>query len=111
MSPDPLAELLRERFEQLDRRLDDHHASLRERIERAESATQELTSAIFARLDAHEEYHRANEHRWGLFALILRYPLRSAMTLVVFLAALGPLTPDAAERLIRFIVSLQPNAP
>lgn len=45
-------------------------------------------------LSRHAEYHRSNEHRWGLMAWAQRYPLRFA--LLVAAALLWSVNSDAS---------------
>ncbi|MBI3736915.1 hypothetical protein HY256_10430, partial [Candidatus Sumerlaeota bacterium] len=73
-----LAELVRVQVRQLEDRIEAQYADLRERIEDLRRAGDDLAAAMLARIDAHEEYHRANEHRWGLVKLAGRYPFRFA---------------------------------
>ena len=49
---------------------------LYERLSDIETQLIELRSLLVARLDAHERYHRENEHRWGVIKWCHRYPFR-----------------------------------
>lgn len=85
-------------LEQLNRRIDDHHDDLCRRIEDLALKLEATHALVAARLEAHEDYHRRNEHRWGLIRLAGRHPFRLAV-LAFFLA--GALWTDAAN-LARF---------
>lgn len=63
---------------QLDRRLDAQHRHVCARLEELAAAIRETHAAALSRLEAHEAYHRAEEHRWGLPRLAQRHPLRLA---------------------------------
>lgn len=105
MNPDPLTTLLNQRIDRLearfDERLDERHEDLRERLDELRHDVATLTGALLARLDAHEEYHRRNEHRWGLVRLAARHPFRLASA-----AALAALTLSAAPSARAFVLRL-----
>jgi len=63
-------------------------------------------AAVLARIDAHEDYHRRNEHRWGLVKLAGRYPFRLAALTGIFLLAFGTLRPDSAQRILEILSRL-----
>lgn len=64
---------------QLDRRMADQYEHLCLRLDDFESHLSDVQRVHAARMDAHEEYHRAQEHRWGGIALAGRYPFRLAL--------------------------------
>lgn len=76
--PDYLADLVRVQIEQLEERLIDQHGELSRRIDEIRASQENLSAAVLARIDAHEDYHRQNEHRWGLIKLAARHPFRLA---------------------------------
>jgi hypothetical protein len=77
-------------LEQMRRHLDERHQHLCQRLDDLEAAMRSLYGALTARLDQHEAYHRAQEHRWGLIRLAERHPFRLALLAVAGLAlALG----------------------
>ena len=78
MRNEHLAEVLQTRVNQLEARINEQHAALRERIEAVQYEQVGLAAAVLARIDAHEDYHRRNEHRWGALKLAGRYPFRFA---------------------------------
>ena len=82
---------------QLNQRIDEHYAYLIERLGDLRTTLESGLETIATRLDAHEAYHRAYEHRWGLGRLAERHPFRLA--LLAFLgggAALG-LAPESVR--------------
>ena len=62
----------------LNQRIDEHYAQLSERLHGLDETMQALYAAVLTRMDAHEDYHRRNEHRFGLLRLAERHPLRLA---------------------------------
>lgn len=70
---------------QLDRRIDEHHQCLLQRLDDLADSLAATHAALSVRLDAHEAYHARNEHRWGLVKLAGRHPFRLAF--LTFLAA------------------------
>jgi hypothetical protein len=90
-------------LEQLDRRMTERHEHLVERL--AELATQmrALHEMQIARLDAHEAYHRANEHRWGLAVLAARHPFRLATLVLLLACAANPRAAGLASWLARLV--------
>ena len=66
-------------FEQLNRRLDERHAYLCERLDNLESAIRMMRQEAQGRIEAHLIYHAEGEHRWGLPALARRHPFRLAL--------------------------------
>lgn len=109
MSTDPITQLLNERIDRLEsrfeERLDERHTDLRERIDELRQDVASLTGALLARLDAHEEYHRRNEHRWGLLLLARRYPFRLAAAAVAAALTLST-APQARMILARVLRDL-----
>lgn len=114
MNDDTPLHLLNERVDRLESRLearlDERHADLRERLDDLRADLAALTGALLARLDAHDEYHRANEHRWGLPRLAARHPLRLASLLAAASLALAaaPELRAFALRLLRDLPSWLP---
>ncbi len=102
MPPDPITHILNERIDRLEARfedrIDERHADLRERIDELRQDIAMLTGTLLARLDAHEEYHRRNEHRWGLVRLAARHPFRLAAA-----AAFGVISLSAAPEAREFL--------
>lgn len=78
MNDNYLADLVRVQIEQLEERLTDQHRDLNRRIDELRQSHENLAAAVLARIDAHEEYHWRNEHRWGLVKLAARHPFRLA---------------------------------
>jgi hypothetical protein len=62
----------------LHQRIDEHHAYLSDRLDALQATMEAFYEALAERLEAHEAYHRANEHRFGLLRLAERHPLRLA---------------------------------
>ena len=107
MNCETLAELIRDQAAQLEERMGGQHAYLRHRIDEIMLAQQEICAVMLARLDAHEEYHRRNEHRWGLIKLAARYPFRFAALAVGAVAVGGgSLRAGAAQELLAFFARL-----
>jgi len=74
-----------------------------ERLADIEAQIADLRSLVVARLDAHERYHRENEHRWGVIAWCHRYPFR----LVAVVASLAvALIADLRNPLIGWLLEL-----
>lgn len=90
--------------------MNDQHADLRERIEEIRYQQESATNAIFARLDAHEDYHRRGEHRWGLMKLAGRYPFRLAAAATALAMASGSLG-SGFGRLATELLALMTNGP
>lgn len=104
---------LDERLDRVDRslsrlevRLDRDRDDLRRLVESLRRDQADLAGAVLARIDAHEEYHCANEHRWGLAKLAGRHPFRFAGLVAGAVAAGGFLRPEAAQRLAEALVRL-----
>lgn len=107
MSYETLAELIRDQTAQLEQRMGDQHTYLRHRIDEIMLAQQEICAVMLARLDAHEEYHRRNEHRWGLVKLAARYPFRfAALAVGVVIVGGGSLRVGVAQGLLAFFARL-----
>lgn len=70
---------------QLDRRIEEHHQCLCQRLDDLAEVLQATHGALTARMDAHEAYHHRNEHKWGALKLAQKYPFRLAA--LTFLAA------------------------
>ncbi len=106
MPPDPITRILNERIDRLEARfedrIDERHADLRERIGELRQDIAMLTGTLLARLDAHEEYHRRNEHRWGLVRLAARHPFRLATAIAVF-ALMLPTAPGFRQSALQFL--------
>ncbi len=81
---------------ELRRHLDERHGHLCQRLDDLEGGLRVVCDQLTGRLEAHEAYHRANEHRWGLVRLAQRHPWRLAT--LMFLAGAGACT-LAPERL------------
>jgi len=109
MPTDPITRLLSQRIDRLEsrfeERLDERHDDLRERLEALRHDVATLTGALLARLDAHEEYHRRNEHRWGLVRLAARHPFRLAVAAAAFALTLSA-APQARALLLRLLNNL-----
>lgn len=109
MPPDPITTLLTERIDRLEtrleKRLDERHDNLREGLDELRQDVATLTGALLARLDAHEEYHRRNEHRWGLVRLAARHPFRLAAAAALAALSLSAV-PGARDFLFRWIKTL-----
>jgi len=103
MTEDHLIELIRVQVRNLEDRMSDHHADLRERIEEIRYQQESATNAIFARLDAHEDYHRRGEHRWGLIKLAARYPFRLATAATAVAMASGSLGSGAGRLAVELL--------
>jgi hypothetical protein len=73
---------------QLNLRIEEQQHYLCERLDLLQESIQAIHTALAERLDAHEAYHRANEHRWGLIRLAQRHPFRLAL-LAAILAGAG----------------------
>src|SRR5690242_15804857 len=75
---------------QLDRRIDEHHEHLCQRLDGLAEAIQATHAVLAARLEAHETYHQQHEHHWGALKLAQKYPFRLAgLTLIAAWALLG----------------------
>jgi hypothetical protein len=114
MPTDPITHLLNERIDRLearlDARVDERHADLRERLDGLRQDVATLTGALLARLDAHDEYHRRNEHRWGLVRLAARYPFRLAGLAGASVMILST-APEARALLLRFLEATRGFSP
>lgn len=86
---------------QLNQRLDEHHAHLRERLDDLRREMQTLYGTIVARLDAHETYHRQCEHRWGLPRLAQRHPFRLALIAFSVAWLMAAAAPESLQWLTR----------
>ena len=75
---DHLSELIRLQARQSEQKIYGQYLDLRQRIEQIKYDQENLAAAVLARIDAHEDYHRKNEHRWGMLKLAGRYPFRFA---------------------------------
>lgn len=89
----------------LERRIDEHHACLHERLDRLEAALEALRDEFAARMQAHEVYHRQNEHRFGLMRLAERHPLRLALVAFACGGVLLTGAPHSMEWLGRLIAA------
>lgn len=78
MSEEGLAETIGVQVAQLEERLSAQNREIHRRLEELQLSHEALAAAVLARLDAHEEYHGRNEHRWGMLKLARRYPFRLA---------------------------------
>ena len=78
MGNDALAETIGVQVAQLEERLSAQNREIHRRLEELQLSQEALAAAVLARLDAHEEYHVRNEHRWGMLKLARRYPFRLA---------------------------------
>ena len=94
MTKENFTEVVRARVDQLEDRNREQYNDLRERIDEVRYAQDALAGTMLARLDAHEEYHRRNEHRWGFVKLAGRYPFRFAVLAAVFAIAMNTLLPN-----------------
>lgn len=74
-----------------------------ERLADIETQLMELRSLLIARMDAHERYHRENEHRWGLIGWCHRYPFRM---LALAAASATVLLSDVRRPVIQWLVEL-----
>lgn len=105
MTEEPLAEMIRLHVSQLEERMVERHRELREKIDELRADQEDWAGAVLARLDAHEEYHQSNEHRWGLFKLAGRHPFRLsafvAICVFAFSGTLPGLTPLLGQTLER----------
>lgn len=63
---------------QMNQRMDEHYTCLCGQIDELTEVARTMQATLVARMDAHEDYHRKNEHRWGLIRLAGRYPFRLA---------------------------------
>lgn len=106
MNQDMLAELMRAQIEQLDGRMRERQEALGEKIEELRFAFETQSGAVFARLDAHEDYHRRNEHRWGLIRLAGLYPFRFAFLSVVFSMAAGSVSSQARLEILESLAKM-----
>lgn len=93
---------------QLDRRIDEHHQCLLQRLDDLADLVASTHAALSARLDAHEIYHARNEHRWGLVKLAGRHPFRLAFLTFAFSCAMMASTSTAqwAGELIQKMIKL-----
>lgn len=101
-----LTELIKVQVRQLDERIAEQYADLRQRLDELRLAQEDFASAMLTRLDAHEDYHRRNEHRWGLLKLAGRYPFRFAALTAGFLIALESVLPHSGVWLARIFSHL-----
>lgn len=83
-------------LEQLNRRIDEHHAYLRERLDELAGAVRAVHEALLARLTAHDAYHQQSEHKWGAIKLAGRYPFRLA-ALVFAVAGAMATAPESSR--------------
>jgi hypothetical protein len=90
-------------LEQLNRRLTEHHESLRGRIDDLAQEMRAQHRMVIERIDAHEDYHRREEHRWGLPALARRHLLRLAAGAFALGALLWPDTGGNAAHWIQWL--------
>lgn len=68
---------------QLNLRIEENQRYLRERLDDLSDAIRTIHGALTDRLDAHEAYHQANEHCWGLGLLAHRHPFRLALAAMI----------------------------
>jgi len=80
---------------QLNLRIDEHHQYLRERLDDLQEAIRAIHAALTERLDSHDVYHAANEHRWGMIRLAQRHPFRLALAASLAAWALAAALPDS----------------
>ena len=100
MTPSPLPAAL---LAQLHRQLDERHAHLIERLDELALQMRSFHESQLARLDAHEAYHRAHEHRWGALALAARYPFRLAALGALLAWCAAPRFPEGVDFLARLL--------
>ena len=98
MTESYLAELLKIQAKQIEARIAELQEDLARRIEEMRAEQERFAGAVLARLDSHEEYHRANEHRWGLVKLAGRHPFRLAALAAAGATALAAMGEGAAAR-------------
>lgn len=97
---------------QLNRRIEEHHQGLCDRLDRMGDALQTIYALLVARMEAHEAYHQRHEHRWGLVKLAGRYPFRlaalafaGAWALLAGAGGSAQWVGDLARRLIKLFMS------
>jgi hypothetical protein len=88
---------------QLDRRIDEHHQYLCERLHELTEAVRTLHAMLLARFDEHERYHQSAEHRWGLIKLAERHPFRLASLAFTAAALLSLTRPETAHWLAQWV--------
>ncbi|GEM_PF-6288341 len=109
---DPLLrDLIRLQIEQLESRLAEDYLDLRERLDDLRHHLESLTGAVLARLEAHEDYHRRNEHRWGLYRLAARHPFRFAALAGAAAVVAASLGAGWADLVLRLLLRLGPLLP
>lgn len=106
MTDEYLAELVRVQIEQLEERMAEQNRELGRRIEDLQAAQENLAAAVLARIDAHEDYHRQNEHRWGLVKLAARHPFRFAALAGMATVTASAVWTDSSARLAEFLAHL-----
>lgn len=77
-------------WREFNRRLDEQYDHVVMRLDELSERLELLQTQTAARLDAHEDYHRRYEHRWGLMRLAERYPFRLALGAALLTLLLAP---------------------
>lgn len=93
---------------QLNRMIDEHHRLLCERLDDLAETIQSVHAALVARLEAHETYHQRCEHKWGVYKLVERYPLRFiglSFLGAIVLTSIKPESEHWLSELARYLVS------
>lgn len=106
MSINLQTQIIQAQLNRIEERLDTQYGDLRERIEDIRHEQKALAGAMLARLDGHEEYHRRNEHRWGLSRLAARHPFRFAALACTLAMALGAVGVESGPRFVRLLAGL-----
>lgn len=97
---------LARRIDELAELSEERHRELRERIDNLHYVYETLAGIVLARMDAHEEYHRDNEHHWGLVRLAGRYPFRFAILVTGGLTMIGSAGGDSGMSILLFLSRL-----
>lgn len=96
----------RDRLDELAESSRERYLDLKSRIENVQYVCETIAGVVLARMDAHEEYHRENEHKWGLVRLAGRHPFRFAILVTGALTMFGAAGADSGMTILLFLTRL-----
>lgn len=91
----------------INQRIDEHHAFLSDRLDALQGTMESLHATLAARIEAHEAYHRRNEHRFGMIRLAERHPIRLATLMFVAGGAALATAPGSIRWLVQAATALK----